>query len=152
LSDLGSIGTSRRTQILRDKGPRQSLHHMVIGDRTFWLGGKETSEGNSQPSLRLDARARFRFRWKVDSGSRSISVDVKQGANVSPRPTLVILANADIGVAETTGTAGSGTAWVTIGPVSIAPSSAGAVWVELRSNYDCGNGGAPCYWDNLSVS
>ena len=115
------------------------------------IGGKDTSEGDpAQPSLRLDAKGMWRFRWAVASGSRSVSINVKQAVNGSPRPTLVVKANPSIGVnSDVTGTAGSGTGWVTIGPVSITPSSDGAVWVELHNNYDSQVLQTPCFWDHI---
>jgi len=153
MANLGTIGCGFRSKGKPDQGPRWGLRSVVCGDRSYVVGGKDTSVGNSQPSLRMDSRGVFRFRWVVQSGTRTISVDVKQAVNLSPRPTLVILKNPDVGLSsDTTGTAGSSTGFTTIGPVTITPSSSGAVWVELRANYDGMFGCAPCYWDNLTVT
>jgi len=125
---------------------------VICGDQSFIAGGRDNVEGNpAQPSLKMERLGKFRFRWIVTSGARTISVNVKQAINLTPRPTLVVKANSSIGVnSDVTGTAGSGTGWVTIGPVAINPSSSGAVWVELRANYDGQT--CPSYWDNVVVT
>lgn len=118
------------------------------------MGGQDAVEGTpTAPSLRLDALGVWKFRWTVPIGTRTISISVKQAVNASPRPTLIVKANASIGVnADVTGTAPSGTSWVTIGPVTITPSSAGAVWVELWNNLDRQIGTAPCYFDTETLA
>jgi hypothetical protein len=115
------------------------------------LGGKDTTEGNSQPSLRMDSSGTFRFLWVV-AEERTLSVDVKQAANASPRPRLTIKANLEMGVlADVQDSAPSGTGWVTIGPLTVEPTSAGALEVLLENLYDTGQPGtAPCYWDNIT--
>ena len=151
MADLGSIGTvGSLTKCHRDQGPRAHLRRLVCGDRVYPLGGRDNSEGNpSPPSLRLDVRGTYRFRWTVAAGSRSISIDCKQAVNVSPRPRVTVLANPDIGVnSDVQGSAASGTGWVTIGPIAVTPSSAGALWVVLESLYD-GQSGVPTYWDHI---
>jgi len=97
----------------------------------------------------LDVRGTYRFRWTVAAGSRSISIDCKQAVNLSPRPRVTVLANPEIGVnADVQGSAASGTGWVTIGPIAVTPSSAGALWVILEALYD-GQSGIPTYWDHI---
>ena len=150
MADLGSIGTlGCAAKAITDQGPRQALRKIVAADREFCLGGKDTAEGNpSQPSLRLDTFGRYRLRWTVASGTRTFSIGCKQAVNASPRPRVTVLANAGIGVAaDVSGSAGSGTGWVTIGPITITPSSGGAVWVVLEALY-LGQY-APTYWDHI---
>lgn len=158
MADLGSIATNGTGATgMPDQAPRVVLRGFSMADTALNLstmGAKDTTEGDpSQPSLRMDARGTWRFRWVVESGARTASINVKQAANASPRPTLVIKANTAIGVnADVTGTAGSGTGWVTIGPVNAAPTGDGVLWVELRNNYDAQYQGAPCYWDHVVVT
>lgn len=153
MADLGNIARYG-TQPLASQAasPRCELRCISCDGQYYVLGAKDTSEGNpSQPSLRLDKKGKWRFRWVVASGTRTISIDVKQAVNVDPRPTLVVKANPSIGVnSDVTGTAGSSTGWVTIGPVTAEPTSDGVLWVELRVNLDYQYG--PCYWDNISTT
>jgi hypothetical protein len=111
--------------------------------------GKNTSDGTpSQPSFQMAAGPMFyRFRWAVAAGTPTISIAVKQASNTSPRPTMVIKANAAIGVSsDIVLTAGSGSGWVTLGPQSVSISSPGGLWIELHNNLP---GWATCLWDNL---
>jgi len=95
----------------------------------------------------------WRFRWAVAAGAHSITVKVKQAANASPRPSLVVRTNPDIGVNDdVVVAAGMGAGWVTIGPASITATSDGAVWVELRNNLDAPIASAPCYFDTESIA
>ena len=151
MAALGSIGKAGQlTKGNRDQGPPAFLRRLSCGDRVYPLGGIDNAEGNpSPPSLRLNVRGTYRFRWTVAAGSRSISIDVKQAVNVSPRPRVTVLANPDIGVnADVQGSAASGAGWVTIGPIAVTPSSAGALWVILEALYD-GQSGIPSYWDHI---
>lgn len=152
MADWGSIGT-KGNLVKSNYGITvpQYFRRIMIGFDSFSRGGKNTSEGDpSQPSLELIANGVWRFRWVVQSGTRGVSVNVKQSVNYSPRPSIIVKANPDIGVnADVTATAGSGTGWVTIGPANITPSSAGAVWVELHANYD---GPTSSFWDNVQVT
>jgi hypothetical protein len=89
----------------------------------------------SAPSIQLTIHGFWRFRWTVTPGARTISVQVKQAANSTPYPTIIVRKNASIGIsADVTGTSPGGTGWVTIGPVTVTPSSEGVVWVELWNN------------------
>ena len=99
--------------------------------------------------MNLPVRGALRSRAKVKPGSRSISIDVKQAANLSPRPTLVVRKNAAVGLAEdVTATATSGTGWVTV-TASFTATADGAVWFELRNNLD---GYFPCLFDKLLLA
>lgn len=149
MADWGSIATLGNLVGTNNGITPPAYVRGIVSDSAFQtFGGKDTTEGDpSQPCLRLDARGYWRFRWSFSSGARSVSISVKQPDNQSPRPSLIVKANPDCGVnADVTGTAASGTGWVTIGPVNINPSSAGAVWVELHANYDAPS---ECYWDEI---
>lgn len=89
------------------------------------------------PSLEIAQPNQYwRFRWAVLSGTHTISVRVKQVANGTPRPSIVIKANPAIGVnSDVTEVAPSGADWVTIGPATVSPTSDGVLWVELWNNY-----------------
>lgn len=155
MADLGNIAVKGNlSQPLTLANGVLALRTVQLMDAYQVIGARDNTEGDpSQPSLRMDARGVWRFRWVVESGARTASINVKQAANASPRPTLVIKANPSIGVnSDVTGTAGSGTGWVTIGPVNAAPTSDGVLWVELRNNYDAQYQGAPCYWDHVVVT
>lgn len=150
MADLGSIANKGLlTKASAPLGPIRYLKVIQCENQSFYLGSKSTTEGDpAQPSLKIDAYGMLRFRWTVESGARTISINVKQAINLSPRPTLVVKKNTEIGVnADVTGTAASSTGWVTIGPVTINPTSDGAVWVEIHSNYDGED--APSYWDHV---
>jgi hypothetical protein len=154
MSNLGTIAAKGLlAQGKSDQGPRCHLRTVVCGTDHQTMGARDNTEGDpAQPSLRMDRRGRWRFRWTVLAGTRTISVRVKQAVNLSPRPSLVIKANTSIGVnADSETSAASGAGWITIGPVTINPSANGAVWVELRANYD-GQSNIPCYWDQVVVT
>lgn len=147
---LFGVDSALRTKAHRDQGPRAHFRRLVCGDQAYALGGRDNAQGNpSPPSLRLDVKGTYRLRWTVAAGARSISIDVKQAVNLSPRPRVTVIANPDIGVsADVQGSAGGGTGWVTIGPISVTPSSAGALWVILEALYD-GQSGCASYWDHI---
>jgi len=125
-----------------------------LGADYYCLGGKDAGTGSPAPAMRIDgAVARWRFRWRVAAGARTVQCQVLQAANASPRPTLIVRANAGIGVnADVTVTAGVGTGWVTLGPATITPAGSGAVWVEVWNNLNWQAGSAPVFIDNLAVT
>ena len=152
MAALGTIGVKA---LLTKASPKigqagwDILRCIVCGPNYEVVGMKDPIEG----ILRMDARGMWRFRWLVLNGNRSVQVDVKQVVNLSPRPTMVIKANAAIGVnADITTTAGSSTGYITIGPTTINPSSIGAVWVELHNNYDGQYLSTPCFWKNVVMT
>lgn len=149
MADLGPIGVDTNLTLSGYSG--WGLKSLVIGGDYAALGGRDNAEGfSSQPSLRLDARGVYSFLWAMTAGARALSISVKQAANADPRPSVVIRANPEIGInADITTVAGSGTGWVTIGPIAVNPAQAGCVRVELRNNYNAMIFTAPCYWDNL---
>lgn len=112
--------------------------------------GKDSVVGNpTAPSLALKYASTYRFRWVLHTGVNILYVNCLQAINLMPRPTVTAKANPDIGInADVSATAPSGTGWVTIGPVSVTASAAGAVYVWLTSNTTSENA-APCYFDHL---
>lgn len=153
MPDLGAVGTLGAI-VKTNNGltPPNYLRAIVATvSMPMARGGRNNTEGDpAQPSLELIGRGQWRFRWTVVAGSRSISINVKQVINVSPRPTLIVKANPEIGVnSDIPDDAPSGTGWVTIGPVAAAPTSNGALWVELHANYDAAESS---FWDNLVVT
>lgn len=127
-----------------------AIRSMMLGNQYQIIGGEDATQGDpATPCIRLDNQGRFRFRWKMASGTRTISINVKQAINISPRPTLIVKANPDIGInSDQSATAGAGTGWVTIGPITVNPSSDGAVWVEVWNNLITQMRGTPCYVDH----
>lgn len=115
------------------------------------MGSQSTSDGDpAQPSLSLNTKGVKRFRWVVPSGTHSLQINVKQACNLTPRPAVIIKANPSIGVnADVSGTASAGTGWTVIGPLSVSPTSAGRLWVELWNYVDGQPGVLPCLWDHL---
>ena len=157
MADLGAIATASQPNWYHLTGAKvfTTLRCMVCGDGGYQvIGGRDTTEGDpSQPSLRMDSAGMWRFRWTVLSGARTITIGVKQAANASPRPTLVVKANPNIGVnADVTETAGAAAGWIAIGPAAINPTSDGAVEVQLWNNLDRQFGTAPCYFDTESIT
>lgn len=120
-----------------------SGRHLVVGI------SKSTAQGNpSPPSLAIAGYGFWRFRWSLTTGTHTISCLVKQVSGGTPRPSLVVKKNAAIGLAsDTTGTAGAGTGWTAIGPLSVIVTSPGVVWVELWNNYMAAYGTA--YFDHI---
>jgi len=146
-SGLGVIGAMRTINLDglgADLSDGNFGRHLQIG------ANRDNVEGSpGSPSLRLDIPGFWRFRWAVSVGTHTIQVDTKQVINASPRPTLVIIANPDVGLmANVTATAPSGTGWVTIGPASFNATAVGAVWVELHNNY-VALFNTPAYFDHI---
>jgi hypothetical protein len=93
----------------------------------------------------------WRFRWTVQSGARTVSAQVYQIANVSPFPSVIVKANPLIGISsDVTGTSAGSSGWITVGPISISPTSEGVLWVELHNNLQVT--GCPCYFDKVNVT
>ena len=157
MAALGNIGVKGfQTKVSPDLTPvarQMGLSQIVCGTDVYALGGKDAGTGSPAPAMRLDGNYRFRFRWRVASGTRTVQCQVMQAANASPRPTIIVRANPSVGVnADVVATAGAGTGWVTAGPVTITPSSNGAVWVEIWNNLRWQAGGAPLFIDNITVT
>ena len=170
ISSLGQTASyGESVSILLGGGPVQVLPVGVScivcgGDQnsTYALGGEDLVIGNpSPPSLRMDSGGRWRFRWSVNAGNRTIACSVQQYAlqnssvAIAPWPTMVIKANAAIGVVSDVivTLAAQPTTWTTLGPQTVSVSANGALWVELRNNAAYVQpGGAPCWFDNIVVT
>ena len=127
----------------------KTLHKIIASDVSYTIASMSDTEGTPlPPSINIPVKGMFRFRWSLKAGNRYISVSAKQPKNGTPRPTMVIKANPDIGVLnDVSGSAISGTGWVVIGPIYISPILDGVIWVELHNNYEGIN--EPCYFDNI---
>jgi hypothetical protein len=91
----------------------------------------------------------WRFRWAVRVGVNNIQVNCKQEVNGSPRPSMIVKANPDVGLnSDTTASAGSSTGWVVIGPITVTATAVGPVWVELHNNYQ-GAWATPAFFDHI---
>ena len=121
-----------------------------VGATLYYGAGRSDAEGSpTPPSMNLPVRGALRSRGKAKAGSRSISIDVKQAANLTPRPTLVVRKNLAIGLTDdVTATAAAGTGWVTV-TASFTAAVDGAVWFELCNNLD---GFFPCLFDKLVLA
>jgi len=132
------------------------LAQMKVEGVPYTLGASRSdTEGNPSPpclSLYYPGTS-HRFRWGVTAGSRSLTVDAKQVSNVTgKRPRVIVRANPSIGVnSDVIADAGSGTSWVTIGPLSVTPSSSGVLWVELW-NMDTATFNSPAFFDHIVTS
>jgi hypothetical protein len=113
------------------------------------LVARSDSQGTpSSPSIVLYGPTYWRFRWTIRVGTQTLRVSCLQAGNESPRPTMVIKANTDVGLnADVSGSAPSSTGWVVIGPLSVTANATGAVFVEFHNNYI--GGYDFCYFDLL---
>lgn len=125
-----------------------ALKGISVGGPTTWDGtgtfGRHLNPGISRaaavgnptaPSLAVAGPGFWRFRWALATGTHSVSFLVLQASGLSPRPSMVIKSNSDIGiVSDVTLTASVGTGWTVVGPVSVTVSSNGVTWVELHNN------------------
>jgi hypothetical protein len=118
-------------------------------DIYYWGAGVDAVNGSpSPPSYQFQRAGLMRFPWKVNSGTRTLSVNVMQPVNTSPRPTLTVRASSDLGVnSDVVASAGSSTGWVTIGPVTVTPTSNGVLWVEIACSTPGMN--VPCNFDHF---
>jgi hypothetical protein len=140
---LQGVSISGLTSIHGDTYDR----HLQTGVR------EETVDGYpSPPCLALDYPGMWRFRWQVVPGTQTISIYAKQVSNVAgKRPTMIVKANPGAGLlADITGTAGAGTGWVKIGPLSVTVANAGVLYVELHNN-DTDTFYSTAYFDNLGA-
>lgn len=111
--------------------------------------GRDDSDGQPTPCLRVGGSFSLRFRIGVLAGVRTITVQAKQTNAGEPRPVLMVAANSDVGLdAPLLATAPAGAGWVTVGPVTFTATVAGAIEVELRNP----SGFRPCQFDNLLVA
>lgn len=114
---------------------------------------RNNSEGDpAAPCLALPYPASFRFRLVLQPGNWVVGIYCKQAINLSPRPTLTVRKNTDIGVnSDVVATAPSGTSWVTLATASFNVTTLGATYCDLSSNTTAENA-APCFWDHLTLT
>lgn len=153
MANLGAIGTNRQAAFPNadfTDNSRVTLRTVDVGHPgQMVMGERDDAVGNPAPSLRMDTKGKRGFRWPVTAQERTISVEVKQAANVSPRPRLVIKANAAIGIAsDLESVAPSGTGWVTC-EITFTPTGPGVIEIVMENRYNAQWRSAPCYWDNL---
>ena len=127
----------------------KTLHKIIASDVSYTIASMSDTEGTPlPPSINIPVKGMFRFRWAFSSGTRTISVSAKQPKNGTPRPTVVIKSNSSVGIPiDVSESAIPDNGWVTIGPLTINPTTSGATWVELHNNYEGIN--EPCYFDNI---
>lgn len=108
----------------------------TLGQHLNFAVTKSVSQGTpSAPSLAIAGPTLWQFRWQIRVGTQTIRCAVLQASNTTPRPTMTIKANPDVGLnADVVGTAPGGTTWVTIGPLSVTASAVGVVLVQLSNN------------------
>lgn len=113
--------------------------------------GRDDSEGfETAPSMKMRFPAKFRFRLSVEPGSVGVTIKVKQASNVTPRPTLTLLANAAVGLTgDLSGSAESSEDWVTIGPLEFTATAQGVVIAELAC-HNVAENEAGCFWDKFT--
>lgn len=133
-------------------GP-ETYRQLVTPNETLFLNtGRYDADGNpASPSLRQGVRGRLTFDWPVKNGSRSFSIKVRFTPNTPNYPQVILHANPSIGVAnDVIGTAVAGTAWQTIGPLAVAPTSDGVLRCSLVHRHHSMEGFV--LWDNLTVT
>jgi hypothetical protein len=150
------LGNSFTPPMVRDRNGSRGvvgwLKDLKVAGNILRTGiNRDDAEGSpSSPCLRIDTPNFWRFRWGVTAGTRTISISAKQVSNVAgKRPSLIIKANPDIGIAaDVAASAPLSTDWVTIGPISVAPTRAGVLWVELW-NDDTDTFNSPAFFDHI---
>lgn len=137
-------------------GEMSSLEYNSTGLRPMVYGMKQNNTEGSpgSPSLELELPSKFRFRWVVRPGVRTISVMAKQNLTCSienQRPSIVVKANSNVGLLyDVSGSAQTGSNWVTIGPISFTSTGTDVVYVELINNLQYSNQSA--YFDHIMVT
>lgn len=140
-----------------------ALRGISLGGPTSWLGDgswgrhlqtgvvRSDAEGTpGAPAIALKWVGFWRFKWVVETGARSLTIFAKQAINQSPRPSVILKANAAIGLAaDSEVVAGAGTGWVQIDAPFVATAD-GVLWVEVHNNLTAGN--YPVFFDHLSTS
>ena len=135
-----------------DAGKIGILKSLNLGGPVVFVSGifEELTDGSpAAPSMRIDIPNSWRFRWVVRTGTHTIQVNTKQVVNLSPRPSLIVRSNPSIGIpSDITAVAPGGTGWVTVGPITVNPTSTGAVFVDMVNNC-IGQTNTPAYFDHI---
>lgn len=149
-SNLGQIGVLNGIWI---GGPTSLFSDTAFGRHLALNIEISNTEGDpATPSLKVAEPGFWRFQWGLRTGTQTIQILCKQVVNASPRPSMVVKANAAIGVnADITTSAPAGAGWVTIGPVSVTATGEGAVWVELWNNYELAFE-TPTFFDQIATT
>lgn len=153
----GNYGTLQKVGYIADMNVGNSDGTPGTGMHMAFGASKNSTEGYSNDAcLQLDYPGFWRFRWVVKSGTRTITISTKQNSTGSFRPSMVIKANPSIGVTQDiSGSAPNGVGWVTIGPLTVTPTTPGPLWVELHNNQTCwptnptGSMIGQCEWPTL---
>lgn len=158
MADLGTVGTKSAEWRSYDVGQAGRLVYSGIvlfggsrgGERLVGGGRDEVEFHTAGPSQRMDGPGQRVIPWPVAAGvGVTLGVYVKQAVNVSPRPRIVLRANADLGVAAAESVAASSTGWVQVS-VTFTPTAAGVVEIVLENRYMSQFAQAPCYWDDFT--
>jgi len=133
----------------------------VIGDRRgmlYWKQGSNAlfriADTDEQPKAETGWRwlkpGVARLRWAASSGQNILALSLIQSSNADPRPTLRVLANAALGIAETVAVAGTETGIEQTLTLVVNAAQAGVVTLQLEWwNMTEGN---EVIWEKLIVS
>lgn len=124
----------------------------IGGNAELGLGvGRSDAEGYEEaPSMVMRFPAKFRFRLSVEPGNVGVTIRVKQASNVTPRPTLTLLANSAVGLTgDLSGSAAAGEDWTLIGPLEFTATAKGVVVAEFAC-HNVAENDAGCFWDRLT--
>jgi|ERR1041384_116380 hypothetical protein len=147
-ANLSNLAVYIVPRIINAGGIRQEELHVGIS--------KDDTEGSpGSPCMRMSQIGYWRFRRTLNAGTRAFQINVKQAANQSPRPSVIIRKNLSMGInSDITIIAPSDTGWVVVGPQTISVTNQGFVWIELHNNYETYPPTAPayCYWDHVVVT
>lgn len=133
LAGYGVIGAIQGICLGGPTGPHGSAYGFHL---QFPVSRNNSTGTPTAPSIQIYGPGVWRFRWTIRVGTQTIRCACMQVGNGTPRPTMVVKANPDVGLnADVTGTAPSSATWVTIGPLTVTASAVGAVFVEFHNNY-----------------
>lgn len=156
MANLGNIGVNSAPYRLGAIQSFPGLNRIALGTEDIVCGiSKSSTEGDpNTPSMKVSGPFRRRFLWGVDAGTRTIKIRVKYSADsgTGKRPKLYVIENSDIGVTATSAEAPAGAgSWQTIGPITVTPSGAGALAIELAWDhvFDIAQ---VSYWDTIEVT
>lgn len=113
------------------------LRHVYLGEHERMSVGTSKSVADGVPSPCVAVRGRYGRAWRlrvpVKTGTYSVSCKVKPESAGAARPSVAILENQEIGIAGQTATAGAGSGWMTVGPMTFTATGDGGIEVELRT-------------------
>lgn len=171
MADLGAIGTENtNAQLAKSvtsiaQVESSFLYATVVGvlkkistggasesDLTVGLGKNVADGSPAPPCLEMDRKTNYDIFWPIEPNvANTFTAKVKQPVIASLQPRVTIIADASLGVnADVTGTAAASTGWVTIGPLTVNPTSAGVLLVRLENRSM--DQDPRSYWDCVVVS